>query len=159
MSRPVFDPNPTPKPGVLLKHNSWSPDTTREEVWLRRKRHHVARRRHSRSLTDEDFDELKACIELGFGFGFDSPDLVPDQRLSDTFPALGFYVAVNKSYNETVLRSSSLGTTSSSDSDFSSICSSHGSPLTIFTPGEDPKTIKTRLRQWAQVVACSLRQS
>ncbi|PHU11728.1 hypothetical protein BC332_18658 [Capsicum chinense] len=34
-----------------------------------------------RSVTDEDLDERKACIELGFGF--DSPEM--DQRLSDTF--------------------------------------------------------------------------
>ncbi|KAK9713528.1 hypothetical protein RND81_06G033100 [Saponaria officinalis] len=154
-------PKPDPKPPTLLKHNSWSPDSIREEVWLRRKRHQV--RRRSRSLTDEDFDELKACIELGFGF--DSPELESDQRLSDTLPALGFYVAVNKSYNDVVSRlssvsssSSSLGTTLS-ESDLSSLASPLGSPLTMFTPGEDPKTIKTRLRQWAQAVACSLKQS
>ncbi|KAJ6678422.1 INSERTASE putative (DUF1685)-RELATED [Salix viminalis] len=33
------------------------------------------------------------------------------------------------------------------------------SPHTIFGPGENPQTVKTRLRQWAQVVACSVRQS
>ncbi|XP_074295374.1 uncharacterized protein LOC141623189 [Silene latifolia] len=161
----MFKPEPDSKPvkqralPTLLKHKSWSPDTLREEVWRRRKL-----RRHSRSLTDEDFDELKACIELGFGF--DSPDLESDHRLSDTLPALGFYVAVNKSYNNTVSRmssSSSLDTTSSSASssqtDLLSLGSPVGSPLTIFTPGDDPKAVKTRLRQWAQAVACAVKQS
>ena len=78
-------------------------------------------------------DELKACIELGFGF--DSPDLEMDQRLSDTFPALGFYYAVNKSYNDTVLKSrSSFSVTSPSESDFS-LSSPVDSPLTMFSPG------------------------
>ncbi|KAE8680651.1 putative Glutamate receptor 2 plant [Hibiscus syriacus] len=66
----------------LHKHTSWSPDIFRDEAWLRRKG--KSKKRTSRSVTDEDLDELKACIELGFGF--DSPEL--DQRLSDTLPAL-----------------------------------------------------------------------
>lgn len=134
----------------LLKQKSWSPDSFREEAWLRRKERWSRRHRRTKSLTDEDLDELKGCIDLGFGF--DSPGFEPDQRLSDTLPALGFYCAVNKTYYETVLKSTS------SESDLS-VSSPVGSPLTVFSPGDDPKTIKTRLRQWAQVVACSVRQS
>ncbi|KAE9466829.1 hypothetical protein C3L33_01244, partial [Rhododendron williamsianum] len=100
-----------------------------------------------------DLVELRACIELGFGF--DSPDT--DHGLSDTLPALGLYYAVNKQYYDTVSKSSSsLGSLTASECD--SPCSV-GSPHTIFGPGENPQTVKTRLRQWAQVVACSLRQS
>ncbi|KAF8406316.1 hypothetical protein HHK36_008402 [Tetracentron sinense] len=131
----------------LYKQRSWSYDTYRDEAWSRRKGNNI-RRRRSKSVTDEDLDELKACIELGFGF--DSPNM--DQRLSDTFPALGLYYAVNKHYNDTVSKSPS--TVFEND-----VSSPIGSPLIIVCPGDNPQTVKTRLRQWAQVVACSVQQS
>ncbi|XP_042506992.1 uncharacterized protein LOC122083300 [Macadamia integrifolia] len=140
---------PPPPPVPLYKQRSWSPDTYRDEAWLRRKGNYRKTRR-SRSVTDEDLDELKACIELGFGF--DSPDL--DSKLSDTLPALGLYHAVNKQYSDSISKSSSSATPSECDAS-----SPPGSPLTIFSPGDDPRTVKTRLRQWAQVVACAVRQS
>jgi hypothetical protein len=56
-------------------------------------------------VTDDDLEELKACIELGFGFGPDSSDL--DPKLSDTLPALGFYCALNKQYSSCLSRSAS----------------------------------------------------
>ncbi|XP_058180003.1 uncharacterized protein LOC131298537 [Rhododendron vialii] len=146
-------PTALPRPPLLIKHKSWSPDAYRDEAWTRQKENHDRRGRRSKSVTDEDLVELRACIELGFGF--DSPDT--DHGLSDTLPALGLYYAVNKQYYDTVSKSSSsLGSLTSSECD--SPCSM-GSPHTIFGPGENPQTMKTRLRQWAQVVACSLRQS
>ncbi|CAN1346220.1 hypothetical protein LINPERPRIM_LOCUS40688 [Linum perenne] len=117
----------------LYKQNSWSPDIHRDEVWLRRKKN--SKNRRTKSVTDEDVDELKGCFELGFGFN--SPDV--DQRLSDTLPALGLYHAVNKQYNESVSKSSSY-------------------TVSVYAGENDPQTVKTRLRQWAQVVACSARQ-
>ncbi|KAI7746919.1 hypothetical protein M8C21_020648, partial [Ambrosia artemisiifolia] len=118
----------------LYKHNSWSPDIVRDEEWLRRKdRNHL---RHNQSVTDEDIDELKACMELGFGFN-ESND-----RLSRTLPALELYYAVNKRYKDTMLKSSSR---TSSDSS-----SSLDSTDVIFGRGDDPRIMKTRLRQWAQ---------
>ncbi|KAJ4976410.1 hypothetical protein NE237_001516 [Protea cynaroides] len=48
--------------------------------------------RISRSVTNEDLDELKAHFELGFVF--DSPDL--DLKLTDTLPALGFSHAITR---------------------------------------------------------------
>lgn len=155
-------PRPQPQPPQpqavlstsLYKQKSWSPDTYRDEAWQRRKGNDgLRRRRRSKSVTDEDVDELKACIELGFGF--DSPEM--DQRLSDTFPAYGLYYAVNKHYNDSVLKPAALASPSTvSDSDTPSPL---GSPHTIFGPGENPQTMNTRLRQWAQVVACAVRQS
>ncbi|XVF17694.1 hypothetical protein REPUB_Repub10bG0145700 [Reevesia pubescens] len=135
----------------LYKQQSWSPDIFRDEAWLRRKG--KSKKRRSKSVTDEDLDELKACIELGFGF--DSPEV--DQRLSDTLPALGLYYAVNKNYNNTLSKSSSSVNSAASDCD--SIPSPIGSPHSIVGPGDNPQTVKTRLRQWAQVVACLVRQS
>ncbi|CAI0556929.1 unnamed protein product [Linum tenue] len=139
----------------LRKILSWSPETGREEVWRRRKGNHnqksASRSRLGRSVTDEDLDELKACIELGFGFEPDSPDL--DPRLSDALPALGFYCAVNRQYNEIILSRTSSDSSISSD----------GSASVVVDPvwvglGEDAETVKTRLRQWARVVACSVKQ-
>ncbi|XP_016491219.1 uncharacterized protein LOC107810900 [Nicotiana tabacum] len=136
----------------LYKQKSWSPDTFRDEAWQRRKGTHGSRlKQRSKSVTDEDLDELKACIELGFGF--DSPEI--DQRLSDTFPAYGLFYAVNKQYADTLSKTSSL-------SSVISYCESPappGSPHTIVDQGDNPQTVKTRLRQWAQVVAWSVRQS
>lgn len=138
----------------LYKQHSWSPDIYRDEAWLRKKGN--IKKKKSKSVTDEDLDELKACIELGFGFN--SPELM-DQRLSDTLPALGLYYAVNKHYSDHAF---SKPVTAPSCSSTASDCDSPsplGSPHTIFEPGDTPQTVKTRLRQWAQVVACSVRQS
>lgn len=82
--------------------------------------------RRSRSVTDEDVDEIKACIELGFGF--DSPEM--DQRLSDTFPAYGlYYSTVNKQYYNV---GGSKVSPSETESD---TMSPAGSPHAIFGPG------------------------
>ncbi|XP_077224474.1 uncharacterized protein LOC143857841 [Tasmannia lanceolata] len=132
------------RPNPLYKQRSLSTDTYRDDAWRRRKSNNRPRR--SKSVTDEDLDELRGCIELGFGF--DSP--IKDQRLSDTLPALDLYYAVHKQYYETVSKSASA-----SESDVSPAESPHEN---IITAGDNPQLVKTKLRQWAQVVACSVRQ-
>lgn len=105
---------PPPAPSPLYKHKSWSPDILRDEEWLKRKdKHNHRHRRRNKSVTDEDIDELKACIELGFGFD-ESND-----RLSTTFPALGFYYAVHKQYHDSISKSSSMSSSKSSSSSVS----------------------------------------
>nr|XP_043615622.1 uncharacterized protein LOC122587501 [Erigeron canadensis] len=155
----------TTSPSPLYKQNSWSPDLARDEEWSKRKGKHVNRRhRKSKSVTDEDIDELKGCIELGFGFDH-SPELV--DRLSTTLPALGLYYAVNKQYHDTISKCSSSPNSSSSIISYSSstlseepdFSSPSNSPHTIIKQGDNPHRVKTRLRQWAQVVACSVRLS
>ncbi|KAK7362631.1 hypothetical protein VNO77_04749 [Canavalia gladiata] len=147
MSRRLHAP---PRP--LYKQQSWSPDMLREEAWQRRKDNHVSigsdRHRQSKSFSEDDLDELKACIELGFGF--ESPEI--DPKLSNTIPALELYHAVNKQYNNHSLSRSSSSSSIVSDSD--TACST-----AIFNPGDDSAAKKTRLKQWAQVVACAVRQS
>ncbi|KAI3722580.1 hypothetical protein L2E82_33620 [Cichorium intybus] len=155
-------PSPSKQPldSHIYTQKSWSPDLHRDEEWIRRKGKYNHQR--SKSVTDEDIDELKACIELGFGFEH-SPKL--DDRLSNTLPALGFYHAVNKQYFDTISKSSSMSSSSSSVSSYSysvsepDLSSPVSSPHAIFGRGDNPHTVKTRLRQWAQVVACSVRQS
>ncbi|KAK4584631.1 hypothetical protein RGQ29_022385 [Quercus rubra] len=123
----------------LYKQHSWSPDAYRDEAWLRRKGNHRRRTGTGARAWVSDFELI------------DSPDHVVDQRLSDTLPALGLYYAVNKHYNDTVSNSKSTLTPCSSPL---------GSPHhTLLGPGDNPQTVKTRLRRWAQVVACSVRQS
>ncbi|XP_052194428.1 uncharacterized protein LOC127802581 [Diospyros lotus] len=142
---------------ALSKQHSWSPDLLRDEAWSRRKGNQKLRlRRRSRSVTDDDLEELKACFELGFGFETNSVGI--DPKLSDTFPALGLYHAVNKQYAQSLSRSSSSASMAVSDSDTASLSSA--SPSTIFDDsGDNPEMVKTRLRQWAQVVACAVRQA
>ncbi|KAG2329443.1 hypothetical protein Bca4012_020992 [Brassica carinata] len=132
----------------LSKQHSWSPDLIREEAWSKR-RDTSRNRRRGKSLTDDDLDELKASIELGFGFG--SPE-VTDPRLSNTLPALELYYAVQRSYNDAVSNRSS---SSLSDGDNSP----HTSPHTLYRTSDDPQTVKTKLKQWARVVACTVNQS
>lgn len=132
-------PSPSKQPldSLIYSHKSWSPDLHRDEEWIRRKGKHNHHQR-SKSVTDEDIDELKACIELGFGFEH-SPKL--DDRLSNTLPALGFYHAVNKQYFDTISKSSSISSSVSSYSyavsepDLSSPASS---PHAIFGRGKFP---------------------
>lgn len=101
-----------PPPRPLIKQHSWSPDADREEAWLRKKgKRPSGRLGRSKSVTDEDLEELKGCIELGFGFEPDSPEL--DPRLSETIPALGLYCAVNKQYRSGLSRTSSLSSVAS----------------------------------------------
>jgi hypothetical protein len=68
----------------------------------------------NRSLTDEDMEELRGCIDLGFGFNNDEKDM----ELCNTLPALELCYAITKRYNDV------LGGTSSS---------SYSSPTTIST--------------------------
>ncbi|OMO63224.1 hypothetical protein COLO4_32648 [Corchorus olitorius] len=143
MSRRSAPPPPPPRP--LYKQRSWSPDAERDEAWLRRKGNHGVGLQRSQSFTNDDLEELKGCIELGFGFEPDSPEL--DPKLSDALPALPFYCAVNRQYSGRLSRSSSASSMGS--------FSDAGSSGTIIDQGDDPETVKTRLRQWAQVVACS----
>ncbi|XP_039035081.1 uncharacterized protein LOC120171443 [Hibiscus syriacus] len=130
----------------LYKQRSWSPDVERDEAWLRRKESYGDGLRRSQSFSNDDLEELKGCIELGFGFETDSPEL--DPKLSDTLPALSFYCAVNRQYSFRLPRISSASSIGS--------CSDAGG--NIIDQGDDPATVKTRLRQWAQVVACSVQQ-
>ncbi|XP_039040070.1 uncharacterized protein LOC120178207 [Hibiscus syriacus] len=132
----------------LYKQRSWSPDVERDEAWLRRKESHGSSLRRSQSFSNDDLEELKGCIELGFGFETDSPEL--DPKLSDTLPALLFYCAVNRQY------SCRLPPTSSSSP--TGYCCESGNTSNIIDQCDDPETVKTRLRQWARLVACSVQQ-
>ncbi|KAA8544894.1 hypothetical protein F0562_019711 [Nyssa sinensis] len=153
-------------------------ETPRDIAWERRRRQIVRQERRKNGiqetddLTDEDLNELKGCIELGFGFKEED-----GQRLCNTLPALDLYFAVNRQLSMSPISSpnsrgslTSLGGSSSllsaSMSSLVDRSSSFGSPTTsdsdswkICSPGDDPQQVKTKLRHWAQAVACSVMQS
>ncbi|URE15623.1 hypothetical protein MUK42_11830 [Musa troglodytarum] len=105
-----------------------------------------------RSLTDEDLDELRGSIELGFGFSEEEGG----HDLRHTLPALDLYFAVNRQLSDPKLRfSPSPASTPTSTSSPSTMCG----PLSPRSPGDNPQHVKARLRHWAQAVACALRQS
>lgn len=115
-------------------------------------------RTRTRSLTDEDLEELKGCIDLGFGFTYDE-----SCELKGTLPALELYYAINRQYVDITNRCSSPASPLDGVSlDRTSSGGSTGSPKSdswrISSPGDHPSQVKTRLRHWAQAVACSIKQ-
>ncbi|KAL4581199.1 hypothetical protein LXL04_017410 [Taraxacum kok-saghyz] len=136
---------------ILCKNLSWSPEIQRRTEWRRLKLQQRRRLHRSQSfdsansqsenITDDDIKELTACFDLGFGFDT-SNDM--DPKLTQAFPALELYAAVNRN----------LSRTSSTSSDSSS--SSNTSSSLIVDPSDDPEKVKMRIRRWAQVVACSI---
>ncbi|WCJ29732.1 hypothetical protein M5689_011347 [Euphorbia peplus] len=127
-----------------LRYLSWTSDLEGLRRWRHRQFQHRRSQLHGSSniITNGDLDDLKACIQLGFNFDNNSLQRYP--KLVDILPALILYCAVKK-WREARL------------SGLESDSVSSGSP--IFTSGEDPEIVKTKLKQWAKVVACSIRAS
>jgi hypothetical protein len=67
-------------------------------------------RSRTRSLTDEDMDELRGCIDLGFGFSNEQEDM----ELCNTLPALELCYAITRQYNDVVTGRSSSSPISTS---------------------------------------------
>ncbi|KAH9624723.1 hypothetical protein KSS87_015622 [Heliosperma pusillum] len=100
----------------------------------------------TKSLTDDDLDELKGCVDLGFGFSYDE---IPE--LCNTLPALELCYSMSQKFLDDHHNHSD--TTSSSGSDTSS-------PMPtwkISSPGDHPEDVKARLKFWAQAVACTVK--
>ncbi|KAI4372575.1 hypothetical protein MLD38_010788 [Melastoma candidum] len=155
-------------------------ETARDLAWEKRRRQILRQGRMAAitspsgsrecpdEVTDKDLDELKGCIELGFGFNEEYR-----QMLTSTLPALDIYFAVNRYHQTAGSAGSTLSgvrssfSSSSSLSEQSSSSLSDGSPRSdceswnwkICNPGDDPEQVKMKLRHWAQAVACSVRQS
>ncbi|XP_020576200.1 uncharacterized protein LOC110021858 [Phalaenopsis equestris] len=139
------------------------------------------RRERVRSLTDEDMDELRGSVELGFGFSEDNGG----RELCKTLPALNLLFALNRQSSDTKLRqtpSPASTPTAAATTSSSPMTTLFGTPSPrtpneqsqleqgktsvnpdddtwqIFKPGDSPEQMKTKLRHWAQIVACSVRQ-
>lgn len=111
----------------------------------------------TKSLTDDDMEELRGSIDLGFGFLYSE-----HTNLKSTLPALELYYAINKNYVESQSRSmpgsplhgSAFARTNSSGS----ASSPSNEAWRISSPGDHPSQVKSRLRHWAQAVACAVKQ-
>ncbi|PWA94396.1 hypothetical protein CTI12_AA042350 [Artemisia annua] len=149
---------------ILSKQKSWSPDINRDLEWqkLKKKQRHRNLCRSKSTVddhdhggaddvTDDDVKELKACFDLGFGF--DKLDDM-DPKLMRAFPALELYAAVKRGYNGGVMLSRSSSSISTDS------CSSSSSIATsIVDPSDDPQKVKAKLKQWAQLVRCSIQET
>ncbi|KAL4193887.1 hypothetical protein AMTRI_Chr06g201570 [Amborella trichopoda] len=92
----------------------------------------------TKSLTDGDLDELKGCVDLGFG-GFNYEEI---PELCNTLPALELCYSISQRFMEDQNKSP----------DASSIAN-----WKISSPGDHPEEVKARLKFWAQAVACTVR--
>ncbi|KAG7020873.1 hypothetical protein SDJN02_17561, partial [Cucurbita argyrosperma subsp. argyrosperma] len=137
-------------------------ETPRDLAWEKRRRQMLRPRNGGSTdrddLTDEDWNELKGCIELGFAFNEED-----GHKLCGTLPALDLYFAVNRQLSPSPVSTphSSTSTSSSLGGRGSSCESPRGDCETwrVCSPGQDPKQVKAKLRHWAQAVACSVMQS
>ncbi|KAG0484912.1 hypothetical protein HPP92_008868 [Vanilla planifolia] len=106
----------------------------------------------TKSLTDEDLQELKGCLDLGFGFNYEE---IPG--LCGTLPALELCYSMSQRFldEQQLLRSSSgchgVG------SQAPAVSPPRVANWKISSPGDHPEEVKARLKYWAQAVACTVR--
>ncbi|KAI0511642.1 hypothetical protein KFK09_012272 [Dendrobium nobile] len=105
----------------------------------------------TKSLTDEDLEDLKGCCDLGFSFSYKE---IPE--LCDTLPALELCYSMSQRFLDEQQQYHSF----SADN-----AGGVASPLTlprvanwkISSPGDNPDEVKARLKYWARAVACTVR--
>ncbi|KAG2332853.1 hypothetical protein Bca52824_004033 [Brassica carinata] len=100
----------------------------------------------AKSLTDDDLEELKGCLDLGFGFSYDE---IPE--LCNTLPALELCYSMSQKF---------LDDKQNHQEDSHLPPPTTTSPVAnwkISSPGDNPDDVKARLKYWAQTVACTVR--
>ncbi|EHA8590859.1 hypothetical protein COCNU_scaffold026027G000010 [Cocos nucifera] len=107
----------------------------------------------TRSLTDDDLEDLKGCLDLGFGFSYDE---IP--QLCNTLPALELCYSMSQQFLDEHLQQQRLPDGSGEAVEQ---CAAMSSPpianWRISGPGDHPEEVKARLKYWAQAVACTVR--
>ncbi|XP_073012824.1 uncharacterized protein [Typha latifolia] len=93
----------------------------------------------TKSLTDDDLEELKGCLDLGFGFNYEE---IPE--LCNTLPALELCYSMSQRFLV-------------EDAVEPPLPSSPIANWKISSPGDHPEEVKARLKYWAQAVACTVR--
>lgn len=114
----------------------------------------------TKSLTDEDLDELKGCLDLGFGFNYEE---IPE--LCNTLPALELCYSMSQRFQDEQQRAPASSTDTGMSSSPAEACSNSASSCSqpsianwkISSPGDHPEEVKARLKFWAQAVAFTVR--
>ncbi|WOL14334.1 hypothetical protein Cni_G23114 [Canna indica] len=99
----------------------------------------------TKSLTDDDLEELKGCLDLGFGFSYDE---IPE--LCNTLPALELCYSMSRTLE------AGDGNAAAERSD-AAVAALPVANWKISSPGDHPDEVKARLKFWAQAVACTVR--
>ncbi|KAL7618116.1 hypothetical protein Lser_V15G02656 [Lactuca serriola] len=166
-SNSTFSTTPFPQTqssNQSLHHEARSGFFKNEDVWpktqIKRKKNQVFLEGYvetsdeedlvrARSLTDEDLEELKGCLDLGFGFSYDE---IPE--LCNTLPALELCYSMSQKFLDDQQKSPD---STSTVTDSSPPPSGGKANWKISSPGDDPEDVKARLKFWAQAVACTVR--
>ncbi|XP_047060936.1 uncharacterized protein LOC124667725 [Lolium rigidum] len=99
----------------------------------------------TRSLTEEDLEELKGCLDLGFGFAYHE---IPE--LCGTLPGLELCYSMTRRFLDEQRAPGHL--------DLEPAAAAAPIPnWKISGPGDDPEEVKARLKYWAQTVACTVK--
>ncbi|MQL85421.1 hypothetical protein Taro_017941 [Colocasia esculenta] len=107
----------------------------------------------TKSLTDDDLEELKGCLDLGFGFCYED---IPE--LCNTLPALELCYSMSQRFHDEQQQQQSRSPESPGvASEHSHSSSSPIANWKISSPGDHPEEVKARLKYWAQAVACTVR--
>ncbi|KAK1400520.1 TyrS [Heracleum sosnowskyi] len=111
----------------------------------------------TKSLSDEDLEELKGCLDLGFGFSYDE---IPE--LCNTLPALELCYSLSQKFlddqqHHQKCPDNSSYSVSLPDSPSPSPPSGPIANWKISSPGDHPEDVKARLKFWAQAVACTVK--
>uniref|UniRef100_A0A1J3INC0 Uncharacterized protein n=1 Tax=Noccaea caerulescens TaxID=107243 RepID=A0A1J3INC0_NOCCA len=113
----------------------------------------------AKSLTDDDLEELKGCLDLGFGFSYDE---IPE--LCNTLPALELCYSMSQKFlddnKQNHQKSPDMYPVEDETSPPPPPPPSTTTPIAnwkISSPGDNPDDVKARLKYWAQAVACTVR--
>ncbi|XP_014513550.1 uncharacterized protein LOC106771977 [Vigna radiata var. radiata] len=102
----------------------------------------------SKSLSDEDLEELKGCLDLGFGFSYEE---IPE--LCNTLPALELCYSMSQKFMDNSPPSPSPSNLPAPAHSLSTSIAN----WKISSPGDHPEDVKARLKFWAQAVACTVK--
>ncbi|KAI3798232.1 hypothetical protein L1987_33503 [Smallanthus sonchifolius] len=144
------------KSGFFKKQDSWPKNTIRRRKNLVFLEGYVETSDEdelfrAKSLTDEDLDELKGCLDLGFGFSYDE---IPE--LCNTLPALELCYSMSQKFLDDQQKSPNESSSSPTVVD-ESVSPPPIANWKISSPGDHPEDVKARLKYWAQAVACTVR--
>uniref|UniRef100_A0ACD5X4J1 Uncharacterized protein n=1 Tax=Avena sativa TaxID=4498 RepID=A0ACD5X4J1_AVESA len=107
----------------------------------------------ARSLTDDDLEELKGCVDLGFGFSYDE---IPE--LCGTLPALELCYSMSQRFLDEHQSPPKAEQVVPEPAPVVPASPAQSIPnWKISCPGDSPEEVKARLKYWAQAVACTVK--